>query len=54
MNNFEKFINELTLEQFCDIMILNCDSCPNYPCDCDKTIGSECYDELMKWGEAYE
>ena len=50
MNNFEKFINNLTLERFCDMMICNCDGCPNYPCQlCDDTIeGIDCYNELMR------
>lgn len=52
MNNFEKFINNLTLEQFCDMMICNCDGCPNYPCQlCNDIIeGIDCYNELMRWG----
>ena len=54
MNNFEKFINDLTLEQFCDMMILNCDGCPAYPCKFGVTTGEECYDELKRWCEAYE
>ena len=54
MNNFEKFISELTLEQFCDMMILNCDGCPAYPCKSGVMFGSECYDELMKWCKADE
>ena len=51
MNNFEKFINNLTMEQFCDMIACSCGICPIYPCDNDDAIiiSTECYEKLMKW-----
>ena len=49
MTNFEKYISELTPEQFADSMILNCDGCPAYPCEIDGDIGTECVEELINW-----
>ena len=55
MTNFEKFISEFTQEKFIDMMCLNCDSCPAYPCkenpDDMPVYGSECEEALKEWCE---
>ena len=50
MTNFEKYIQSLTIEEFVDSMILNCDGCPAFPCKAD-SIGTECAEELKSWCE---
>ena len=39
MTNYERYINELTEEKFIDLMILNCDACPIYPCNNENLTG---------------
>ena len=58
MTNYERYINELTEEKFIDLMILNCDACPIYPCNIENLTednGLDCYSRLKDWcmgGEA--
>ena len=49
--NFQKYLDELDQNAFIQSMILNCDGCPAYPCDCDDCSGVECEDQLVKWCE---
>ena len=55
ITNFEKFISEFTQEKFIDMMCLNCDGCPAYPCkenpDDMPVYGSECEEALKEWCE---
>lgn len=54
MTNFEKFLQNLTLDTFLNIMLNNCDSCPNYPCSVSEDSESSymfnsCYFNLKDW-----
>ncbi len=55
MTNFDKYIENLTVEKFVDSMLCNCDGCPAYPCSgdtsTDPTEGIECYENLLNWCE---
>jgi len=52
MTNYEQYISSLTQDKFIDVMLLNCDSCPAYPCN-DKYNTEDnvldCLDKLRDW-----
>lgn len=56
MTNFEQYVNSLTQDKFIDLMILNCDGCPVYPCcgdseDTTEVNGIDCEERLRNWCE---
>lgn len=55
MTNFEKYIQELTVERFVGSMILNCGECPAHPCAVagdQIATGTECQEILLMWCNA--